>query len=165
MWTTIKEIFKGECSMRLLQKRRLVAIGCLVFSVVSVFSAAETDETHWEQLIRRCLSLRAAGKYTEATQVGEESVKVAKSDFGTESVSGTPGVGVGLTGIFFFPDNQPPLKQGDIRDFTFTLSHAIEGLFGPLIIKARGKVMRIEINADPTCFGVAVDFLTGPYFG
>ena len=70
-----------------------------------------------------------------------------------------------LTGIFFFPDNQPPLKQGDIRDFTFTLSHAIEGLFGPLIIKARGKVMRIEINADPTCFGVAVDFLTGPYFG
>jgi PilZ domain len=70
-----------------------------------------------------------------------------------------------LTGIFFFPDNQPPLKQGDIRDFTFNLSHAIEGLFRPLIIKARGQVMRIEISEDPTCFGVAVDFLTGPYFG
>ena len=70
-----------------------------------------------------------------------------------------------LTGIFFFPDNQPPLKPGDIRDFTFTLSHAIEGLFRPLIIKARGKVMRLEINEDHTCPGVAVDFLTGPYFG
>ena len=70
-----------------------------------------------------------------------------------------------LTGIFFFPDNQPPLKQGDIRDFTFTLSHAIEGLSRPLIIKARGKVMRIEISEDHTCLGVAVDFLTGPYFG
>jgi hypothetical protein len=70
-----------------------------------------------------------------------------------------------LTGIFFFPDNQPPLKQGDIRDFTFTLAHAIEGLSGPLIIKAQGKVMRIEISEDRTCLGVAVDFLTGPYFG
>jgi hypothetical protein len=70
-----------------------------------------------------------------------------------------------LTGIFFFPDNQPPLKQGDIRDFTFTLSHAIEGFSRPLIIKARGKVMRIEINEDHTSLGVAVDFLTGPYFG
>lgn len=70
-----------------------------------------------------------------------------------------------LTGIFFFPDNQPPLKQGDIRDFTFTLSHAIEGLSGPLSIKARGKVMRIEISENHTCPGVAVDFLTGPDFG
>jgi hypothetical protein len=70
-----------------------------------------------------------------------------------------------LTGIFFFPDNQPPLKQGDIRDFTFTLSHAIEGLSRPSVIKAKGKVIRIEISADHTCPGVAVDFLTGPYFG
>ena len=70
-----------------------------------------------------------------------------------------------LTGIFFFPDNQPPLKQGDIRDFTFTLSHAIEGLSGPLTIRARGKVMRIEISEAHPGPGVAVDFLTGPYFG
>jgi c-di-GMP-binding flagellar brake protein YcgR len=70
-----------------------------------------------------------------------------------------------LTGIFFFPDNQPPLKQGDIRDFTFTLPHAIEGLSRPSTIKARGKVMRIEISEDHTFPGVAVDFLAGPYFG
>ena len=70
-----------------------------------------------------------------------------------------------LTGIFFFPDNQPPLKQGDIRDFTFTLPHAIEGLSRPSTIKARGKVMRIEIIEDHTFPGVAVDFLAGPYFG
>jgi hypothetical protein len=70
-----------------------------------------------------------------------------------------------LTGLFFFPDNQPPLKQGDIRDFTFTLSHAIEGLSGPLTIKARCNVSRIEISEDHTSLGVAVDFLTGPYFG
>jgi hypothetical protein len=70
-----------------------------------------------------------------------------------------------LTGIFFFPDNQPPLKQGDIRDFTFALSHATEGFSRPSIIKARGKVMRIDISEDHTCLGVVVDFLTGPYFG
>jgi hypothetical protein len=70
-----------------------------------------------------------------------------------------------LTGIFFFSDNQPPLKQGDIRDFTFTLPHAIEGLSRPSIIKATGEVKRIETSEDPTCFGVAVDFITGPYFG
>jgi hypothetical protein len=70
-----------------------------------------------------------------------------------------------LTGILFFPDNQPPLKQGDIRDFTFALPHAIEGLSRPSIIKAKGKVMRIEISEGHTCPGVAVDFLTGPDFG
>lgn len=70
-----------------------------------------------------------------------------------------------ITGIFFFPDNQPPLKQGDIRDFIFTLPHAIEGLSRPSIIKARGKVMRIEISENQRCPGVAVDFITGPYFG
>ena len=70
-----------------------------------------------------------------------------------------------LTGIFFFPENQPPLKQGDIRDFTFTLPHAIEGLSRQSIIKARGKVVRIEIGENHTFPGVAVDFLTGPYFG
>jgi hypothetical protein len=69
-----------------------------------------------------------------------------------------------LTGIFFFPDNHPPLKQGDIRDFTFALPHAIEGFSRPSIIKARGIVMRIEISEDHICLGVAVDFLTGPYF-
>jgi hypothetical protein len=69
-----------------------------------------------------------------------------------------------LTGIFFFPDNQPPLKKGDIRDFTFTLPHAIEGFSRPSIIKARGKVIRIEISENHTFPGVAVDFLTGPYF-
>jgi hypothetical protein len=69
-----------------------------------------------------------------------------------------------LTGIFFFPDNQLPLKQGDIRDFTFTLPHATEGMSRPSIIKARGKVVRIEISTEHTCPGVAVDFLTGPYF-
>ncbi len=82
-----------------------------------------------------------------------------------------PWIGMGvlanlsLTGIFFFPDNQSPLKQGDIRDFTFALPRAIEGFSRPSIIKARGKVMRIEISEDHTCLGVAVDFLTGPYFG
>ena len=70
-----------------------------------------------------------------------------------------------LTGIFFFPDDQPPLKPGDMGDFTFTLSHAIEGFSRPLLIKARGKVMRIEISKDHTFPGVAVDFLAGPYFG
>jgi hypothetical protein len=70
-----------------------------------------------------------------------------------------------LTGIFFFPDNQPPLKQGDIRDFTFTFPHAIEGLSRPSIIKARGKVIRLEISENHAFPGVAVDFLTGPYFG
>jgi len=70
-----------------------------------------------------------------------------------------------LTGIFFFPDNQPPFKQGDIREFTFSLSHAVEGFSKPLNIKARGKVMRIEMSEDHTCIGVAVHFLTGPYFG
>jgi hypothetical protein len=69
-----------------------------------------------------------------------------------------------LTGIYFVPDDQPPLKQGDIREFTFTLSHPIEGFSRPFIIKAKGEVMRIEISEDHTCFGVAVDFLTGPYF-
>jgi PilZ domain len=69
-----------------------------------------------------------------------------------------------LTGIFFFPDNQPPLKEGDIKNFTFALPHAIEGFSRPIIIKARGKVMRIEISEDDTCLGVAVDFLTGPNF-
>ena len=59
-----------------------------------------------------------------------------------------PWIGMGvladlsLTGIFFFPDNQSPLKQGDIRDFTFALPRAIEGFSRPSIIKARGKVMR-----------------------
>jgi hypothetical protein len=70
-----------------------------------------------------------------------------------------------LTGIFFFPDNQPPLRPEDIRDFTFTLPHAIEGFSRPSFIKARGEVRRIEISEDHTCFGVAVEFLTGPYFG
>jgi hypothetical protein len=69
-----------------------------------------------------------------------------------------------LTGIFFVPDGPPPLKQGDMRDFTFTLSHPVEGFSRPFVIKAKGKVMRIEISEDQTCFGVAVDFLTGPYF-
>jgi hypothetical protein len=70
-----------------------------------------------------------------------------------------------LTGIFFFPNNQPPLKQGEIKDFTFTLPHAIDGFFSPSTIKAGGKVIRIEISEDHTFPGVAVDFLTGPYFG
>ena len=74
-------------------------------------------------------------------------------------------VNLSLTGIFFFPNNQPPLKHGDIGDFTFTLPHAIEGLSRPSTIKARGKVMRIEISEDHTFPGVAVDFLAGPYFG
>jgi hypothetical protein len=69
-----------------------------------------------------------------------------------------------LTGIFFFPNDQLPLKQGDIRDFTFTLPHAVEGLSRPSTIKARGKVMRIEISEDHTFPGVAVDFLAGPNF-
>jgi hypothetical protein len=69
-----------------------------------------------------------------------------------------------LTGIFFFPDNQPPLKPGDIRHFTLTLPHAIEGFFSPSTIKARGMVIRIEISGNHTFPGVAVDFLTGPYF-
>ena len=70
-----------------------------------------------------------------------------------------------LTGILFFPDNHPPIKQGDIRDFTFTPAHPIEGLPRALFIKARGKVVRIEIIEFYQSLGVAVDFLTGPYFG
>ncbi len=69
-----------------------------------------------------------------------------------------------LTGIFFVPDDQPPLKQGDIGDFTFTLSHPVEGFSRPFVIKARGEVKRIEIIKDHPGWGVAVDFLTGPYF-
>jgi PilZ domain len=70
-----------------------------------------------------------------------------------------------LCGIFFIPDDQPPIKPGDIRDFTFTPSHPLEEEPKLFVIKARGKVMRIEIDEDHTCFGVAVDFITGPYFG
>ena len=70
-----------------------------------------------------------------------------------------------LTGILFIPDNQPPIKQGDIRDFTVTLTNPLKGLPRPLFIKARGKVMRIEISEDHPFPGVAVDFLAGPYFG
>jgi c-di-GMP-binding flagellar brake protein YcgR len=69
-----------------------------------------------------------------------------------------------LTGIFFVPDDHPPLKQGDIRDFTFTQSHPIEGLPRPLIMKAKGRVVRIKISEDDRCLGVALNFLTGPYF-
>jgi hypothetical protein len=70
-----------------------------------------------------------------------------------------------LTGILFFPDNQPPLQPGDVRDFTFNLAHAVEGLSRPTTIQARGKVMRIEISEVHAFPGVAVDFLTGPTFG
>jgi hypothetical protein len=70
-----------------------------------------------------------------------------------------------LTGIFFIPDDQPPIKPGDIRDFTFTLSQPIEGLPKPLFIQARGRVVRIEFIEFHERLGVAVDFLTGPYFG
>ena len=70
-----------------------------------------------------------------------------------------------LTGIFFIPDNQPPFKQGDIRDFTFTLANPIEGLPKPLFIQAMGRVVRIEFIEFHERLGVAVDFLTGPYFG
>lgn len=69
-----------------------------------------------------------------------------------------------LTGIFFVPDDQPPLKRGDIGDFTFTLSHPTEGFSRPFIIKAKGEVKRVEFSQDHTGWGVAVDFLTGPYF-
>ena len=70
-----------------------------------------------------------------------------------------------LTGIFFIPDDQPPIKPGDIRDFTFTLAQPIEGLPKPLFIQARGRVVRIELIEFHEGLGVAVDFLTGPYFG
>jgi c-di-GMP-binding flagellar brake protein YcgR len=70
-----------------------------------------------------------------------------------------------LTGIFFIPDHQPPFTQGDIRDFTFTLTNPIKGLPKPLFIKARGRVVRIEIIEFHQRLGVAVDFLAGPYFG
>ncbi|MGB8993393.1 MAG: PilZ domain-containing protein [Desulfobaccales bacterium] len=69
-----------------------------------------------------------------------------------------------FTGIFFVPDDQPPLKPGDIRDFIFTPAHFLEERKS-FIIKARGKVMRIEMSDDHTCLGVAVNFLAGPYFG
>jgi hypothetical protein len=86
-------------------------------------------------------------------------------------VTGEPRIGRGvlvnlsLTGIFFFPDDHSPLKPGDIRDFIFSLPHAIEGLSKPSTITARGKVMRIEISEDHAFPGVAVDFLSGPNFG
>jgi hypothetical protein len=70
-----------------------------------------------------------------------------------------------LTGIFFVADDQPPIEPGDIRDFIFTPFHPLERLVKSFIIKARGEVMRIEMSDDHTCFGVAVNFLTGPYFG
>jgi hypothetical protein len=70
-----------------------------------------------------------------------------------------------LSGIFFIPEDQPPLKPGDIRDFTFTPSHPHGAMPKPFIIKARGKVMRIEMSDDHTCCGVAVNFLSGPYLG
>jgi hypothetical protein len=70
-----------------------------------------------------------------------------------------------LTGIFFVPDDKPPLQQGDIRDFTLTLSHPTEGLSNPLIIKAKGKITQIVITEDLACLGMAVHFLSGPYFG
>jgi CHAT domain-containing protein/Tfp pilus assembly protein PilF len=72
--------------MRLLPKiAALVFVGGMIITTVSVLSAAEPDKARWEELIQRCRSLRAAGKYTEAIQVGEESAKMAKSEFGADS--------------------------------------------------------------------------------
>jgi hypothetical protein len=84
---------------------------------------------------------------------------------------GEPWIGRGvlknlsLWGIFFISDDKPPINQGDIRDFTFTPSHPLEEEPKLFMIRARGKVMRIETSEDHTRVGVAVDVIAGPYFG
>jgi hypothetical protein len=70
-----------------------------------------------------------------------------------------------LTGIYFVPNDRPPLKPGDIGEFTFTPDQSHGHTTKSFLIKARGKVMRIARGEDQAPFGIAVAFLSGPYFG
>jgi hypothetical protein len=62
-------------------------------------------------------------------------------------------------------ESAPILQPDDIADFIFKFEPDQEKRFTPHIIKAKGKVKRIEQpTKESPNFGIALEFLSGPLF-
>ena len=72
---------------------------------------------------------------------------------------------ISLGGLYFMSETVPILQHDDIADFVFKFLPEHAKPLNPHIIKAKGKVKRIEQpTKESPNFGVALEFLSGPRF-
>jgi hypothetical protein len=72
---------------------------------------------------------------------------------------------ISLGGLYFMSETAPILQPEDIADFIFKFHPEDAKPLIPHMIKAKGKVKRIEqpTKESPHC-GIALEFLSGPLF-
>ncbi len=72
---------------------------------------------------------------------------------------------ISMGGLHFLSETTPKLQPDDIADFIFKFQPEDAKPLNPRMIKAKGKVKRIEPPAKKSShFGIALEFLSGPFF-
>ncbi|MGP7988970.1 MAG: PilZ domain-containing protein [Desulfobaccales bacterium] len=72
---------------------------------------------------------------------------------------------ISLGGLYFMTETAPMMQPDDIADFIFKFLPEDARPLIPRMIKAKGKVRRIEQPAkESSDFGIALEFLSGPVF-
>ncbi|MGC2692254.1 MAG: PilZ domain-containing protein [Desulfobaccales bacterium] len=72
---------------------------------------------------------------------------------------------ISMGGLYFMSETAPMLQPDDIADFIFKFQPEDAKSPIPRMIKAKGKVRRIEQpTKESSDFGIALEFLSGPVF-
>jgi PilZ domain-containing protein len=72
---------------------------------------------------------------------------------------------ISMGGLYFMTETAPMLQSDDIADFIFRFMPEHAKPLIPRMIKATGKVKRIEQPAkESSDFGIALEFISGPVF-